>query len=134
MIYIILPIFIMLLLDLFITVYISSNFTWNINQAQGFLQDWEFDFSYVLDNFWLAIGIIIAIAIVVIALGITLFSSGLKEISIKMSASIILYISVWIFVSVYSFYYIINIEIFGILIYIVLTFMYTLGVINQITK
>jgi len=134
MIYIILPIFIMLLLDLFITVYISSNFTWNINQAQGFLQDWEFDFSYVLDNFWLAIGIIIAIAIVVIALGITLFSSGIKEISIKMSASIILYISVWIFVSVYSFYYIINIEIFGILIYIVLTFMYTLGVINQITK
>jgi len=124
----------MLLVDLFIIVYSATNFTWNTNQAQRVLQDWEFDFSYVLDNFWLAIGIIIAIAIVVIALGITLFSSGLKEISIKMSSSIILYISVWLFVSVYSFFYIINIEIFGILIYIVLTFMYTIGVINQITK
>jgi len=124
----------MLLVDLFIIVYTATNFTWNQVQAEGFIKDWELNFSYVLDNFWMALGIIIAIVIVIILLGITILSSGIKEISIKMGSSIVLYISLWIFVSVYAFYYIFNIYIWGIFIYIVLTFMYSMGVINQITK
>ncbi|GAH77536.1 unnamed protein product [marine sediment metagenome] len=97
--------------------------------------DWELpigDFVIKIDP--VAGLIVIFIVIIVIAglLGIQILASGLSPESVRFIMNAILYFAIWSLLSIPCFNLIISIEIFGTLIYIVLTIAYVIGVIQKI--
>jgi len=81
-----------------------------------------------------AIAIIIIIIYLAVLLGIQIFGSGISEHSVRVVITLTSYLAIWGVFSVLSYNLIISIEIFGTLIYIFLTIMFVIGVINKISS
>jgi hypothetical protein len=97
--------------------------------------------SYNADNVFLDIGVLngaLVILTVVIALailfGIRILDSGLSDSSVRTITTAVLYGSIWISLSLLAYSGIIMIEVFGALIYVVLTFLYVIGVVQKINE
>lgn len=81
-----------------------------------------------------AIGIITAVFIVAAALtGITVVSTGLNAQSAKLILLASGYIAIWAMLSVVAFGLIVSIEIFGGIIYVMLTIGYLIGVVQSLS-
>lgn len=80
-----------------------------------------------------AIVIIIVLIALVVLVGIQVVGSGLSDTSGKAVMTLVAYISVWGIFSTLSYDLIISIEAFGTIIYLILTIMYAVGVIQQLT-
>lgn len=89
-------------------------------------------FEFIIDDFWFALGIVIALIGIGCVIGISIFGSGINSESVRIIMIIIAYISLWVFLSILSIDLILNIAIFGVLIYILLTIFYTVGVIKKL--
>lgn len=74
--------------------------------------------------------IIIAITIVAV-IGLRIFDSGLSEHSIKVISTGLLYGGIWLSLSVLGYGMLNAIPVFGSILWVVLTLMYTIGVINK---
>lgn len=98
-------------------------------QEQGILSG-SSNFSILITG---AIGIILVVSIISIGLGIQVIGSGLSETSIKTLVNGIAYTGIWLVLSVLSTPLILNIEVFGIIIYVILTLGYVLGVIEKLS-
>lgn len=97
---------------------------------------WELpigDFTLRIDPIVGLIAIFIVIIIVAAILGIQILASGLSPESVKFIMNAVLYFGIWSLLSVPCFNLIISIEIFGTLIYIILTIAYVIGVIQKIS-
>lgn len=96
----------------------------------------NFDFSNLSQSFYIddlvgAIVIIIIIISLSALLGLRIFSSGLSENSVKMLTLGISYIAIWSMFSVLSYPLISDIQVFGFIIYIILTLGYVIGIIQK---
>ena len=78
-----------------------------------------------------AISIIIIIATVGAIIGIQVLGSGLSSESVRVLIMAIAYTGIWTVLSILSFPLITSIEIFGSLIYVVLTIGYVIGIIQK---
>lgn len=99
----------------------------------------SFDISNVntffyIDEFSGALVIIITIMVLACLFGLQIMGSGLSTTSVRIIMVGISYYGVWGVFSVLSYNLIVSIEIVGALIYIVLTIMFTIGILNKITK
>ena len=92
------------------------------------------DFSFVLDDFYLALGIIIGLIILAGVIGIGVLGTGISGTSIKIIIIALAYISLWVFLTIFSLDLIFSIEIFGILIYFILCFCYLVGIISKLAN
>ena len=96
----------------------------------------NFDFTDLSQSFYIddlvgAIVIIIIIISLSALLGLRIFSSGLSETSVRMLTLGISYVAIWSMFSVLSYELIADIQVFGFIIYIVLTLAYVLGIIQK---
>jgi len=95
---------------------------------------WDFsniNTTFYIDEFAGALVIIITIMVIACLLGLQIMGSGLSEPSVRILTIGISYFGVWSIFSILSYQLIISIEIVGTLIYIVLTIIYTIGIINK---
>jgi hypothetical protein len=74
--------------------------------------------------------IIIAITIVAV-IGLRIFDSGLSEHSIKVISTGLLYGGIWLSLSVLGYGMLNAIPVFGSILWVILTLMYSIGVINK---
>lgn len=81
-----------------------------------------------------ALAVIIALIAISVVVGIQVLGSGISEQSVKAIITITGYISIWGIFSVLSINLINTIQIFGYIIYLVLTIMYTIGVMEKLTQ
>ena len=88
--------------------------------------------TFYIDEFAGALVIIIAIMIIATLVGLQFMGSGLSDVSVRILTIGITYFGIWTIFSVLSYELILSIEIVGVLIYITLTIIYTLGVIQKI--
>lgn len=79
-----------------------------------------------------AIMILVFIMILVIVLGVQIFGFGLSSLSVKIASICIVYIGVWIMFSTLSLGLLMEIDIYGFMIYIILTILYIIGLIKDI--
>lgn len=90
-------------------------------------------FNFSLDDFYIALAVLIGIIAICIVVGITIFGSGLSGTSIKAILTIVSYIAFWVFLSIFSLNLLLRIQIFGIVFYVVITVLYCRGVLSQLT-
>jgi len=81
-----------------------------------------------------ALAIIIALVAVAVLVGIQVLGSGISEQSVHTIIVVIGYASIWGVFSVLTLNLIISIELFGWLIYLTLTIIYMIGVMNKISN
>lgn len=91
------------------------------------------DFTFVLSDFFLAIGILLGLIILVALIGITVFGSGIKNESVRVIIIIVAYITIWVFLTIFSLHLLLESPSFGILIYLSLTTMYLIGVVGKMS-
>ena len=111
----------------------SSNVSFIIQDNAGNLSVIQ-DFSFVLDDFYFALGIVIGLIILAGVIGIGVFGIGISGTSIKIIIISLAYISLWVFLTIFSLDLILSIEIFGILIYFILCFCYLVGIISKLAN
>jgi len=87
-----------------------------------------------IDSLTGALAIIIVLISIAVIVGIQILGSGISEQSVRTIIIIVGYGSIWGFFSVLSLNLIISIEIFGWIIYIILSIIYTIGVMNKISQ
>lgn len=87
--------------------------------------------AFYIDDLVGAIVIIIIIISLSALLGLRIFSSGLSETSVKMLTLGISYVAIWSMFSVLSYPLIVSIEIFGFIIYIILTLGFVIGIVQK---
>jgi len=80
------------------------------------------------------VSIIVLIAGVSIILGLQVLGSGLSDTTLKVLTILTAYISLWIILSLLSMPLLIESELFGILIYTILTLIYVIGMIEKISE
>lgn len=88
------------------------------------------DYAFVMDDFYMALSIIITIISIVAVLSLKFLGSGLSDSGIKTIMIITSYISIWILLTFYIRYLIIDIYLIGYIIYFLLTLLYTFGVVQ----
>lgn len=88
--------------------------------------------TFYIDEFAGALVIIITIMIIATLIGLQIMGSGLSEQSVRILTIGISYFGIWSIFSVLSYELIISIEIVGVLIYITLTIIFTIGIIQKI--
>jgi len=81
-----------------------------------------------------AIAIIIVLVSIAVVVGIKVFGSGISEQSVKVIIVITGYVSIWGVFSALTLNLINSIEIFGWVIYLILTIIYMVGVMNKLTN
>ena len=86
-----------------------------------------FDFDPITTT----LAVLIAIALGVALVGTRILGSGLSDKSVRIVGVGILYTAIWSFLSLLAYPLIRSIQEFGLTIYIVLTVLYTLGVIDK---
>lgn len=91
------------------------------------------DVLFSIDSIEGAIPIMAAMLVVVILLGITALATGLSPQTVKIGTFLIFYIGIWVLLSVNAEPLIRSIEIFGGLLYVVLTIGYTFGVFQSLS-
>lgn len=110
----------------------------NINGTSAGSQS-NFDLFNLSSQFYidgLAGMIVIIIVIIAIAclVGLRIFSSGLSENSVKMLTLGITYIAIWSIFSTLAYPLIISIETFGLIIYLILSIGYVIGIIQKFVE
>lgn len=130
--YILLSLGCLMLIAVFNLVLIGSGQMSFIVQSNTNYLDAIIGFEFIIDDFWFALGIVIALIGIGCVIGISIFGSGINSESVRIIMIIIAYISLWVFLSILSIDLILNIAIFGVLIYILLTMFYTVGVIKKL--
>lgn len=110
----------------------------NINGTSAGSQS-NFDFFNLSNQFYVdGLAGMIVIIIVVIAIsclvGLRIFSSGLSENSVKMLTLGITYIAIWSIFSTLAYPLIVDIEVFGLIIYLILTIGYVIGIIQKFVE
>ncbi|MBA7494962.1 hypothetical protein ES702_05540 [subsurface metagenome] len=103
-----------------------------VNGTRHYLETQTEDAVFYLDPVFGAIGIFIVIIVIVGFIGLQIFGSGLSELSVKVISGVIIYGGLWAIVSVLSMPLILSIEVFGSLIYLGLTIIYVVGVVNKL--
>ena len=103
-----------------------------INGTITSFEIWNTDIILNIDPIIGAISIIIVVATVGAVIGIQILASGLSPESIRVLIMAIAYTGVWTVLSILAIPLIISIEIFGSLIYIVLTMGYVIGIIQKL--
>lgn len=81
-----------------------------------------------------SIAIIIALVSIAVVVGLQIFGSGISEQSVRTIIVIIGYASIWGIFSSLSLNLIVSIETFGVLIYLFITILYTIGVMEKISQ
>jgi len=117
---------------------------WGIDQFLGYFEDkilpkmpklpTEAESTFNIDPLTGAIVIITIIGAISIVIGIQILGSGLADWSIRTAMLTTVYISLWAVLTALSMSLIIEIEMFGGLIYIALTIGYTIGVIQKLSE
>ena len=79
-----------------------------------------------------AIAIIIALAMATSIIGLRVLGSGLSDESVRTLTIAIIYTSIWTVLSVLAYPLFAGIELFGVLIYVALTIVFVIGVIEKI--
>lgn len=79
-----------------------------------------------------AIAIIIALAMVTSVIGLRILGSGLSDESVRTLTIAIIYTGIWTLLSVLAYPLFASIELFGVLIYVALTIVFVIGVIEKI--
>lgn len=87
------------------------------------------DGYFYISDFNGAIMILVFILVLIIIMGIQIFGFGLSSHSIKIASICIIYVGIWLMFTTLSLILLIEIEIYGFIIYIILTILYTMGVI-----
>lgn len=90
------------------------------------------DFVFSIDPVAGFISSLIVIVTIATLLGLTIFSSGLNSESVRVIIMMIVYTSIWTTLSILALPLIQSIEVFGILMYVVITIAYAIGVIQKI--
>lgn len=122
---------IMFIMTLFSIIFQATNtISFSLVQTADYLNDVQ-GFNFLLDDFYFAIGIIIALAFISILIGFSIFGSGISGTSVKFIITVLGYVAIWVFLTVFSLALIFNIVYFGVIIYIALTFMYMYGIFNK---
>jgi len=103
----------------------------NINQTQTTYDITNLGQTFYIDEFVGAMVIIIAVISICVIVGLRIFNTGLSEQSVKMITLGITYISIWSIFSTLSYDLIITIEVIGSLLYILLTVIYILGIVQK---
>ena len=87
-----------------------------------------------IDSITGAIAIIIALVAIAVVVGIQILGSGISEQSVKAIIIVVGYASIWGIFSTLSLNLIIAIEIFGTIIYLFLTILYVIGVMEKLAR
>ena len=90
--------------------------------------------TFYIDEFAGAVVIIIAIMIIAIIVGLNIFGSGLSDRSVKILTTGLAYYGIWTIFSILSYDLIISIEVIGVLLYITLTIVFTIGLVQKFTS
>lgn len=90
--------------------------------------------TFYIDEFQGAIVIIIALLIIAVIIGLNIFGSGLSDQSVRIITLGLVYYGIWSIFSVLSYTLIVSIEVIGALVYIILTVMFTIGLIQKIAQ
>lgn len=98
------------------------------------LEDADSISTFNLSGIQGAIAIIIVIATIAVIMGIRILGSGLSETSIKTMMIGFGYTGLWLVLSLLSAVLIIQIDIFGSMIYIILTLGYVIGVVQKLSE
>lgn len=89
------------------------------------------DLIFNIDPLTGAIAIIAVIGVIAIVAGLQILGSGLSDTSIRMGVLATVYTGIWVVLSVLALSLIFSIEVFGAIIYITLTLVYVVGVIQK---
>lgn len=89
--------------------------------------------SFSIDPLTGAIGIILIVIMICVIFGMRFFSSGLSEQSVRTITIGLSYVSIWILFSIFAEPLLVQIEVFGLFLYIILTIMFTIGILQKIT-
>lgn len=87
-----------------------------------------------IDSITGALAIIIVLISIAVIVGIQILGSGISEQSVRTIIIIVGYASIWGFFSVLSLNLIMSIELFGWIMYVVLTIIYMIGVMNKLSQ
>lgn len=90
--------------------------------------------TFYIDEFSGALVIIIAIMIIAVIIGLNIFGSGLSDTSVKILSIGITYYGIWSIFSILAYPLIVSIEVVGVLIYITLTIIFTIGLVQKFTS
>lgn len=110
----------------------------NVNGTSAGTQS-NFDFFNLSNQFYIdGLAGMIVIIIVIIAIsclvGLRIFSSGLSENSVKILTIGITYIAIWSIFSTLAYPLIIEIQVFGLIIYLILTIGYVIGIVQKFVE
>lgn len=84
-----------------------------------------------IDPLTIGLEIVIIIALACALLGVRILASGLSEQSVRLLSVSLSYSGIWAFLSLLAYPLIRTIEIFGVVLYILLTILFTIGVIEK---
>lgn len=104
-----------------------------INGSTSSLSTQDYTFAVNIDPTIGLLTIIIAVITLASIIGIQILGSGLSDTSIHVITVLTAYYGLWIALTVMVSGFIFQIELFGALIYMSLTIMYSIGIIQKIT-
>lgn len=107
--------------------------TGNVNQSSTSYDISDIGATFYIDEFAGALVIIIAIMIIAVIIGLNIFGSGLSDRSVKIVSTGLTYYGIWTIFSILSYPLIVSIETVGVLIYICLTIIFTIGLVQKFT-
>ncbi len=93
----------------------------------------QYDFSFTLSPAEAGLSTIVGIFVVAAMIGLNILGSGLSDESVETMIGIVVYAGIWATLSIISGVMILSIPIFGVVIYFVMTLVYTFGVIQKVT-
>lgn len=86
---------------------------------------------FQIDELTGMITVLIFIGILVAIIGIKIFGFGLSEVSVKILSMCIIYGGLWLLFSTVAYNLIVSIELFGWILYIILTILYVIGIVMK---
>ena len=84
-----------------------------------------------IDPLTIGLEIVIVIALACALLGVRILGSGLSEQSVRLLSVSLCYTAIWSFLSLLAYPLIRTIQIFGVVLYILLTVLFTIGVLEK---
>lgn len=120
----------------FLTIFsIVAGSDWSeLSSSLGTQNELMTQYSFQIDEVFGAITILIVILSIVVIIGIRIFDSGLSDEAIRTITVIFMYLGIWALMSTFAHPLILQIEVFGALIYVILTIIYVIGIFQKITN
>ena len=94
----------------------------------------SFGATFGIDSLTGALSVIIILITVATIVGIQVLGSGISEQSVRTIIIVVGYAGIWGLFSVLAINLILSIELFGLLIYLLLTILYAIGVMDKISN